>query len=558
MLAPRRIVLRSCTTTLVAALTIVACVGLPGPAGASLGASAGAVPTPRPSSIRLVSGQHAVTDRAGHVWKPDTASASGGRYVTTSHAISGTNNPRLYRVERTGAIRYRIPVVPGTYHVTLHTAEQYFSHSGRRIFGVTAESKPVRKRVDVFAAVGRFRAYAVGFTIRVPDGVLDIGFIRHRSSAAIATLRVAGLIAYRPKPVRTSTPVASVTPEDFGARGDGVTDDTVALQAAFDNAGGRAVALTAGHTYVHSEVLHLRTAALHVTGPGVLLATAESRSSVWIEADDVLVDGGVEVRTANTTQRWSAWEQMGVRLIGHHGITLQNVTVTGSAAAGIYVGGSAQFVLDHVTVEDTRADGIHMTGGSHDGQVISPTVRNSGDDGVAVVSYSADGPACHDITVSSPRVLGTSGGRGLSVVGGVNVRETDIDVERTAAAGVYIAAEGSPWYSAAPANVTVTGGRIIGADTNTSIDHGAVLILGGEDGPTPTNVTVQDLTVTDTRSSASRDLGVITYGTAPVSVLLADIVVTGGPRSAYQGNTPQSSYRLRSIVQDGVHLPDQG
>jgi len=368
----------------------------------------------------------------------------------------------------------------------------------------------------------------------------------------VATPPVARSLPIAPPAI--PAPAKVVTPEQYGALGDGSTDDTSALQKAFDSAPAETTVVLTG-IYAHRDVLHLRRAALHVSGPGTLLATDESRSSVWIEADNVLVDG-LTIRTARTTQRWSAWEQMGVRLVGGNGITLRSVTVTGAAAAGVYVGGSAGFILDHVTVQNSRADGIHLTGGSHDGKLMSPTTMNTGDDGVAVVSYGSDGAPCHDITVTSPHVLGTTWGRGISVVGGVRINETDIDVQRTSAAGVYIGAEGSPWFTAAPQDVTVSGGTIVGANTNADVDHGAVLVLAGENGVTPSNITIGNLRISDTRASASRDVGVITYGTPPTGIVLVNMVITGGPRSAYQGNTPGGSYVTRGWVQDGVQLPD--
>lgn len=364
-----------------------------------------------------------------------------------------------------------------------------------------------------------------------------------------------------PGPTASPTPPTAVsTPEDFGARGDGSTDDTAALQRAFDaTSAGATLLLGAGRTYAHSGVLHLRTKGLHLTGRGTLLATAEATSSVWIEADDVLVDGGVVVRTATTTRRWDAWEQMGLRIVGRSGVVVRSVTVDGSAAAGIYVGnGATAFVLDHVTVQNTRADGIHMTGGANHGTVTSPTVRDSGDDGVAVVSYAQDGTPCHDISVVSPTVLGTTWGRGLSVVGGTRITETDIDVRNTSAAAVYVASEGAPWFTAAAEQVLVSGGSITGANTSTTVDHGAVLVLSGRTGVVPRDVTVQGLRVAATRASASRNLGVITYGDAPSTVTFSDIAISGGPRTAYQGNTPSSAFRLVRVTHDGVVVPVGG
>ena len=48
-------------------------------------------------------------------------------------------------------------------------------------------------------------------------------------------------------------------------------------------------------------------------------------------------------KMASTTKRWSAYEQMKLRLRGFSGITLTDVKVDGSAAAGIYIGGARNF-----------------------------------------------------------------------------------------------------------------------------------------------------------------------------------------------------------------------
>jgi polygalacturonase len=384
------------------------------------------------------------------------------------------------------------------------------------------------------------------------------------TGTASADATVTGAVPLARSAPAVARPAHSVTPEQFGARGNGVTDDTVALQRAFDDAGSATVYLTPGRVYVHTQVLHLRTPGLHVTGAGVLLATVESQSSVWLQADNVRLDGGVIVRTAHTTKRWTAWEQMGLRIFGHSGITVSHVRIEGAAAAGLYVGNAAHnFTLDHVTVANSRADGIHMTMGSYRGRVIAPTIINSGDDAVAVVSYSADGTPCHDITVSSPTVLGTSWGRGLSVVGGTNITETNIDVQRTSAAGVYVAAEGAPWFTAAPRNVLISGGKIVAANTGTARgmtapDHGAVLVMSGENGPAPTNVTITGLAISRTRTTASRNFGVVTYGGDPTGILFSNLTVTGGPANAYGGNAEASSYRIRNVRLNGLLIPNHG
>lgn len=352
-----------------------------------------------------------------------------------------------------------------------------------------------------------------------------------------------------------AAPTPGVSVLAFGAVGDGVADDTAAVQRALDAARpGVAVVVPAGRVFVHTDVLHVRVPGTVVTGGGVLLGTREERSSVWVEADGVTLDG-LTVRTQGTTRRWEAWEQMGLRLAGHSGAVVRDVTVEGSAAAGLYVGAADHFLLDHVMVRGTRADGIHLTGGSHDGLVLAPTVVGSGDDGVAVVSYRSDGAPCHDIVVRSPQVLGTTWGRGLSVVGGTDVAFTDVDVQRSDAAAVYLGSEGQPWNTWAPVRVSVTGGRLQDSNTDQRIDHGAVLVLAGGDGaPAPDTVTVRGLSISGTRGTASRSAGVISYGAAPQRVLLDQLAITGGPGDPVNGNT--GSYTSTAITKDGGTMPD--
>jgi hypothetical protein len=338
-----------------------------------------------------------------------------------------------------------------------------------------------------------------------------------------------------------------------GAVGNGVTDDTRALQAAFDAAQpGDTVLLPEGRTFVHDDVLSIASAGVTVTGGGTLLATDERRSSLVLAADHVTLED-VTLSIAGTSRRWDAYEQQRLRLNGHSGIVVRDVRVQGSAAAGVYVGdGAAHFLLEDVQVSGTRADGIHVTMRSHDGRVVSPVVRDVGDDGVAVVSYRADGEPCARIVVESPVVDGSSGGRGISVVGGVDVTYRDIHVRNTHAAGVYVAAE-SGWETAGVTGVDVRGGSVTAANTGAGIDHGAVLVYNGTPDRSVTDVEVSGLAVSSPRSSASRWVGLVADSTGPISdVLLSDLTLDGtGPATTFVSNQPTTTYRIEGWARDG-------
>ncbi|WP_179224735.1 right-handed parallel beta-helix repeat-containing protein [Geodermatophilus pulveris] len=345
---------------------------------------------------------------------------------------------------------------------------------------------------------------------------------------------------------------------DAGAVGDGVTDDTRALQAVFDAAApGDTVVLPAGRTFAHGDVLSLASAGVTVTGGGTLLATSEQRSSLVLAADDVVLED-VTLTIGATSRRWEAAEQQRLRVDGHSGVVVRDVRVQGSAAAGVFVGGgAAEFLLEGVQVTGTRADGIHITGRSRDGRVVAPVVRDVGDDGVAVVSYRSDGQPCARIVVDSPVVDGSRGGRGISVVGGQDVTYRDVTVTDTYAAGIYVAAEGG-WDTAGVDGVDVQGGTVTGANSGVDIDHGAVLVYNGTPDRAVRDVVVSGVTVAGTRPSASRWVGLVTDSGGEVSdVRLEGLALDGpGPDTTFVSNESSTTYRTQGWTRDGRPLPD--
>lgn len=428
--------------------------------------------------------------------------------------------------------------------------------------GVDPPAPRRRRRLPVLAAVIAV-AVVVGLVIAlVLRGSGDSG----PATAPTATATTRGPAAAAPAPVPVAPPpAASPLPaatgrtldvRSFGAVGDGRTDDTAALQRAIAALGqGDRLTFAAGATYLHAEVLKVSTPGVQLTGRATLEATEEKASAVTIDADDVAVDG-LTFAVRDTTRRWSSDDQDKVHLGRHTGIRLREVTVTGAAAAGILVAGSDHFVLDHVSVRDTRADGIHLTRGAHDGQVIAPVTRDTGDDGVAVVSYEQDGPPCARISVVAPHVSG-SRARGISVVGGTDVTYSAIDVQDSAAAAVYIAAEGEPYFTTAPERVRVTGGRIRGANKDSGIDHGAVLVYNGRKDGVVRDVTVTGLSISGTRDSASRQVGVLSQGEGgAVGITLTGIAITGGPARDLVTKEPAANVRVSGWTRDGRAVAD--
>ena len=89
-----------------------------------------------------------------------------------------------------------------------------------------------------------------------------------------------------------------VTPEMFGAKGDGVTDDTQAIQAAFDNANGKSVALF--QTYKVSDTITVTTNVL-LYGKIDFYGTGDCLSITNKDALNVIGDGTITVKSADFT-----------------------------------------------------------------------------------------------------------------------------------------------------------------------------------------------------------------------------------------------------------------
>ncbi len=74
--------------------------------------------------------------------------------------------------------------------MTLKFAELYASTAGKRIFSVKIEGKEVISNLDLFAAVGKNKAYDVTIPVTVNDGTLKIEFYSTAKDAKVNAILV--------------------------------------------------------------------------------------------------------------------------------------------------------------------------------------------------------------------------------------------------------------------------------------------------------------------------------------------------------------------------------
>ncbi len=225
-----------------------------------------------------------------------------------------------------------------------------------------------------------------------------------------------------------------------GAIGDGQADDTAALQAALNSLPDGGTLLLDGGTFVHSSCLHIparvrllgRGARLHARNPNNMCVSLEGQGSQL---------RGIEL-TAQATRRGSKLAQARVLVQGRGTKVIDN-RVIGATAAGIMIRGAREFAVTGNYVAKTFSDGIHSTDGAVSGYIARNVTDETGDDGIAVVSYLGS-PRCLKILIEDNSVSNVSWARGISVVGSADVVVRRNKVTGTGrAAGIIVTREDS-------------------------------------------------------------------------------------------------------------------
>ncbi len=330
-------------------------------------------------------------------------------------------------------------------------------------------------------------------------------------------------------------------------------DSTAVLQDVFSNLKPGSTLTLAPKTFYHSGVLQITVSGLTINGNGATLqATNDATSAVEILSDHVTMSN-LTLGANLTGPRYYADEQHKLVIEGNYA-SVSNVTINGAAGAGVYVLGAGWFNLTDITVNNSRADGISMTGGAHDGVVNNPVTNNTGDDGVSVVSYIHDGTICSNITINNPIVNGTTWGRGVTVVGGQNITYNNIKVSNTNGAGIYIASEPS-YDTMGVSNVVVNGGTVTGANYNSAVVHGAILVYAGNAAQPVTGVTIENISVTGTPLTAQREIGLIQEtGSSMNGIIFKSISFDKTTLPIFYTNTPSGSYSASGITMGGTTI----
>ena len=283
----------------------------------------------------------------------------------------------------------------------------------------------------------------------------------------------------------SATSTCSIT--SFGAVGDGVTDNTTAIQNTFNYAAtNHCTAQIPAGTFAYSGNITATGIAVTGTGAASILKAQNTNNEALTLAGNGGSISNLQMQGTGTT-RLTTYQAAMIWINGAQNFTVQNVLINGGSCVGIYDAGGQNGLIQNNTVENTLADSITNTNGANNITVKGNRVLNSGDDGVSNNSYVADPDTVHDITVEGNTILNNVGGRGLEVSGGSSVTFTGNHVDNLDGySDMYIASE-SEWKTQSVSNVTVSGNTFVDGGPN----QGSVIVYNSQAGTTTiTGVTI--------------------------------------------------------------------
>lgn len=344
------------------------------------------------------------------------------------------------------------------------------------------------------------------------------------------------------------TPPAGTTVSPVG--GDNTANIQNAINALAVNG---TLNFVANATYNHSGNIYFNKAGHTINGNNATLnATADLTSAVFIDGTSNVTMRNLNLTAPASGPRYTEFERMKLTVRNCSNITLVDVSVHYSAVSGMMLFNVTNFTVSRCTVDSSRADGIHCTGGTNNGIITDCHTINTGDDGMSIVSYDSDSIACHHITNNGGRVDGTYWGRGITVVGGHDIFINDFQINSTDAGGIYIACE--PQFNTYPLSlIRYNNGLISNCNTNPNIGHAPIMLYSDRAGFGITDVDISNVDISNNPATVGRNVA-LNQGAGTFSDINFINIALHGNLPALQSNVTPGSYTTTGWTRDGTPI----
>lgn len=284
--------------------------------------------------------------------------------------------------------------------------------------------------------------------------------------------------------------------KDYGALGNGTTDDTSAISLAI-----AAAKSSSGGVVYFPPGTYLTTGISATSVDNLVLEGAGATISCSVDAHNVLFltsCSNFQVRGITFNHKTHAARNSsgyGIHTASCTDGLIEGNVLTNICAAGIFTTTGTRISIIGNSVHDTLADGIHTTATSTQVTVVGNRLANTGDDAIAFVSYQSDSGQNTRCAASGNSVF-QSKARGIAVIGGKGITVTGNSIESTTSAGIMVAQDDS-YSSRGPSEVTVSGNTVVTANTyNTpAVVQGGIHVSSGNASYPATDINVSANTI---------------------------------------------------------------
>ena len=268
---------------------------------------------------------------------------------------------------------------------------------------------------------------------------------------------------------------------NFGAKGDGKTDDRAAIQAAFDSAAkiGGGVYIPEGE-YLYSEKLLAN--GIVVRGDGAektaLISTNEKSACLELTGEKCGVFGiyfmGAEGVRSDDAQTGAIYVNRAEDFV------VADCRISLFSGAGILVYHSSYGRIFNNYAENTRADGIHVVSRSNNIDVMYNTIYSSGDDCISFTSYAKDKFLTQSCRGYGNTVYALPGSRGIVACSGKN-NEIFSNYIDSGVQGIAVEANSS-WGGTGTSDISVHHNSVKNTFVNNYGRSGSAVVLFNDSG----------------------------------------------------------------------------
>lgn len=205
--------------------------------------------------------------------------------------------------------------------------------------------------------------------------------------------------------------------KDFGAVGDGIADDTTAIQAAHD--AGISVYYPSG-TYLLSDRITLSSDASVFLSSDVTVKQGADNKAIFyaLSKSNIFIDGGGATFQGfgNYSNAWtgnSGHEDRALNFTSCTNISVSNLRIIDASNAGLYIEHTTSFRGDNLRIEGTHTHGV-------------PIVANDNFQNGIYIKHKSETGDCTDIQISNFDISGTAQGILIETYDGYTGTEQDI------------------------------------------------------------------------------------------------------------------------------------